>query len=104
MAVIKQGPRPEDHYTLIPNSLSRNPDIPPRAKAVYLYLRSVEDGGKEDSRSISSALGVGRDIVACALRDLEKFGYLTRSQRMVNGQAFGEAVYEILSTSIGGAS
>lgn len=100
MAIIKQGPRPEDHYTLIPNSLSRNPDIPPRAKAVYLYLRSHSDGWKITTARVAENIGMGKDAVGEALKDLVHFGYIRRCRVRTDGGTFGGWEYEVLSIPI----
>lgn len=100
MAIIKQGPRPEDHYTLIPNSLSRNPDIPPRAKAVYLYLRSHSDGWKITTERVAENIGMGKDSVGAALKDLVQFGYIRRYRVRTDGGTFGGWEYEVLSTPV----
>lgn len=100
MAVIKQGPRPEDHYTLIPNSLSRNPDIPPRAKAVYLYLRSHSDGWKITTERVAESLDMGKNTVTSALKDLESSGYIQRCQVRSDGGVFEGWEYEVLSDPV----
>ena len=46
MAVFKQGPRPEEDFTMISNALARNPEITIEAKGIYLFMRSHRDGWK----------------------------------------------------------
>ena len=44
MAVIRHGPAPEDHYSMVSNELARDPNISLQAKGIYLYLRSHREG------------------------------------------------------------
>lgn len=78
---VSQGPRPEDKFTLISNDFMRDTTIPPRAKAVYLYMRSHLDGWDLNTSKIAEALSLDRKTVQSAVNDLIESGYLTRAQK-----------------------
>lgn len=97
MAKIKQGPAPEDHYTLIPNSLSRSPDISPRAKVVYIYLKSHRDGWDISTERVADAIGMSKETVVKAIQDLVDAGYVLREKVRGDGGTFSGWEYEVLS-------
>ena len=97
MTRIKQGPAPEDHYTLIPNSLARSNEIPARAKVVYIYLKSHRDGWDITTERVAEALGMSKNTVSRALQDLEEWGFVVRSQERGEGGAFAGWEYTVLS-------
>lgn len=100
MVMIKHGPAPEDHYTMIPNSLARSADLPPRAKTVYLYLKTHREGWEISTQRIADALGMGKDTVVKAVQDLVDAGYVRRSQVRGEGGTFTTWEYEVLSWPI----
>ena len=97
MAKIKQGPGPEDSYVMIPNSLARNPDIPNRAKAVYIFLRSHRNGWDITTERTAEALGLSKGTVVSALSDLQQFGYVLRQKVRSDDGTFAGWEYEVLS-------
>lgn len=97
MAVVWQGPGPEDSYVQIPNSLARDPDIPNRAKAVYIFMRSHRDGWGITTERTAEALGLSKGTVAAAMKDLEEAGYMRRWKARSEGGTFAGWEYEILS-------
>lgn len=97
MATIKQGPAPEDHYTLIPNSLSRSSTIPPRAKVVYIYLKSHRDGWDITTERVADALGMSKETVVKAIQDLVDAGYVRREKIRGDGGLYSGWEYEVLS-------
>ena len=100
MAIIRQGPAPEDHYTLIPNSLSRSADIPPRAKVVYIYLKSHRDGWGISTERVAEALGMSKETVVRAIQDLVDAGYVIREKLRGEGGTYSGWEYEVLSRPI----
>ena len=97
MSRIFQGPRPEDDFTLIPNSVSRSTDLPARAKAVYIFMRSHRDGWNITTTSVAHALGMNKDTVASAINDLIESGHMRRIEKRSEGGNFAGWDYEILS-------
>lgn len=68
------------NFFIAPNSIARDSTIPPRAKAVYIYLISNVDGWKITVHSLGKVLNMAKNTVASALKDLEKAGYIRRTQ------------------------
>lgn len=97
MSQIFQGPAPEDDFTLIPNSVSRSTDLPARAKAVYIFMRSHRDGWNITTTSVAHALGMNKDTVASAINDLIESGHMRRIEKRSEGGTFAGWDYEILS-------
>ena len=93
MAVIRQGAIPENHYSLIPNDLSRRSDLSLQAKGLYVYLRSHRDGWEMSTQRIGDALGIGRNTVSKYVRELEDVGYLIRESDHDEEGKFSGVVY-----------
>lgn len=96
--VIRQGPRPEDEYTLISNHLCRSESISARAKVVYLYIRSQKDGWKITVGTVAESLGMSRNTVAAALRDLMEVGYVDRAQGRGEDGRLQRVVYTVYAS------
>ena len=101
MAVIRHGPAPEDHYSMVSNELARDPDITLQAKGLYLYLRSHREGWAMSTERIGEALGITRKTVAKYVQELEQAGYLLREQSHHKSGEFGAMEYLILSSPLG---
>ena len=101
MAIIRHGPAPEDHYSLVSNELARDPSISLQAKGLYLYLRSHREGWSMSTERIAEALGVARKTVTKYVQELEAAGYLEREQAHVPGGDFGSMLYTLHSLALG---
>lgn len=97
MSQIFQGPGPEDDFTLIPNSISRSTELPARAKAVYIFMRSHRDGWNITTTSVAHALGMNKDTVAKAINDLIESGHMRRIEKRAESGRFAGWDYEVLS-------
>lgn len=97
MAVFKQGPRPEDHYTMIANQLARDASLALRTKGVYLFMRSHRDGWHMTVERIAKALGVSKDTISKSIKELEEAGYIIRDQAKGKDGKFSSIEYMILS-------
>ena len=95
MAIIKHVGRPQDHYTMIPNAFSRDKRVTPRAARVYIFVASQVTGWSLNSRSIATQLGMSRDTVNKAMRELESLGWMRRAQQFDENSKFSGVVYEI---------
>ena len=98
MAVFKQGPRPEEDFTMISNALARNPEITIEAKGIYMFMRSHRDGWNMTVVRIAKALGVSKGRVSKYINELIDVGYIIRSQGSGEGGRFGEIEYLILTS------
>ena len=66
------------------DSIYSDDSLPHRAKAVYMYLEDRMDGERKcwpGIRRIASDLQLSETTVKRAIRELEKSGYIQRSQR-----------------------
>lgn len=97
VAIFRQGPRPEDNFTQVPNALYQDPNIPVEAKGLYGYMRSHRDGWVMTTERIGKANGMSKNRAAKYINILIDLGYIIRSQTNENGR-FGETEYMILST------
>ena len=100
MAVIRHGPAPEDHYSLIPNEMARNPNISLQAKGMYLYLRSHREGWAMSTERIGEALGVHRNSISKYVKELEDNGYLEKEQTKDQLGHFAGTDYVLMSTPL----
>lgn len=98
MAVFKQGPRPEEDFTMISNALARNPEITIEAKGIYMFMRSHRDGWNMTVVRIAEALGASKGRVSKYINELIDAGYIIRSQGSGEGGRFGEIEYLILTS------
>lgn len=96
MATIRQAPGPEDHYTMVPNAIARS-SLTPKAKAVYLYLRSHREGWTITTERVGKEIGMSRETVGKAVQELMDSGYIIRKQKHREGGLFGDAEYTVLS-------
>lgn len=97
MAVFKQGPRPEDHYTMVTNQLARDANIALRTKGVYMFMRSHKDGWHMTVERIANALDVSKETISKSIRELEDAGYIVRDQAKGKDGRFSSIEYLILS-------
>lgn len=99
MTRVTQGPRPEDDFTLVSNTLMRDPDLTDRAKAVYLYMRSHRTGWQLNTSTIAEALGRSRNTIMSAINDLIEAGYVERVQGRIGDGKFGTVEYIVHSVA-----
>ena len=97
MAIIRHGPAPEDHYSLVSNELARDPSISLQAKGLYLYLRSHREGWSMSTERIGEALGIHRNTVSKYVQELEEAGFLVRDYSHSGKGTFDGMEYTILS-------
>ena len=93
MEILRQGPAPEDDYSLYPIRLAQDPNVSLGAKALYLYLGTFRDEESMSAEDIGKGLGVHRSTVAKYIRELEAVGYLAKSYPHSNGRTLGEVEY-----------
>ena len=86
-----------DNFTMVTNDFARDPHVTPRAAKVYLYLMSHSEGWETSAARIHKVLGMGLTTVKEALKDLEKLGYLQRSQERNPDGTMSGSSYEMFS-------
>lgn len=85
----------ERDYARIGNQLLRDARISYRAKGIFCWLASHREGFGVSPESIAAAGAEGISAVKSALRELEQYGYLTRSQIRTAGGTMGNFTYRI---------
>ena len=100
MAVIRHGPAPEDHYSMVSNELARDPNISLQAKGIYLYLRSHREGWAMSTERIGEALGVHRNTVGKYVTELADAGYLIKDQAKDEFGKFAGSDYVLMSSPV----
>ena len=66
----------DNPFTLIPKSLSRNRDITPDAKAVYLFATTIEQEEEFTTHHIAQGLGMSHDMVMELVNELNGHGFM----------------------------
>ena len=66
----------DNPFTLIPKSLSRNRDITPDAKAVYLFATTIKQEEEFTTQHIAQGLGMSRDMVMKLVNELNGHGFM----------------------------
>ena len=83
-----------NNFTITPNHIINDDRISLKAKGLYLYLISKPDNWSFSVDRIAKESRDGEDSVKSAIRELESFGYLHRSQLNKKGN-FGTMIYTI---------
>lgn len=84
MATIEIVGGIQDHYTLIPNDVFRDPNITPVAVKVYGFLRSHSTGWRINVRGLATQMNIGKNTVNTALQLLETVGYVRRELSLIH--------------------
>jgi hypothetical protein len=78
------------NYTVIANAAIRDSRLSFKARGLHHLLLSYPDGWEINTEHLSDqSESDGKTSVCSALKELEKFGYLTREQARVNGRMAG---------------
>jgi biotin operon repressor len=76
---VREGRRAP--YTQVSHRLLRDHRLTFKARGIAVYLLvTTQEGGPTSADAIAEANGCGRDQVQAGLRELERYGYLTREQ------------------------
>lgn len=97
MAVLRQGARVQDHYTMIANDILRRPDVSMNAMGIYCFMRSHREGWEISTKNIARERGLSESTVKRAVRELESIGYLERLQGRADNGKFGEVEYVVMA-------
>ena len=82
----------DDEFTQIPNSWLRDKRLTFKARGLFAMLLSHSQGWELTIETVAKQNQEGRDAIRSAIRELEKFGYVKRSQVNKDGR-FGEALW-----------
>lgn len=94
MPIIRTRHSFEDNFTTIPNAWIRDVRLSLKAKGLLAQLMSHSPGWSVTIRSLADANGCGKDLIASAIAELERFGYLSRRQERNDAGQFSETVWE----------
>lgn len=79
------------YFTVLGNEVLRDSRLSYCARGILAHLLSQPDGKREDIRTLAEHTPEGRERVAAAMRELERFGYLKRTKkRTTEGQIYTE--------------
>lgn len=73
--------KPRTGFTVLPNRTLRDNRLSLKTRAILAIMFSLPEDWDYTAAGLSAICGAGRDAVRSALRELEKFGYLTRVQQ-----------------------
>jgi hypothetical protein len=92
---IRRGSMAGDQFTQIANGLFRDSRVTFKAKGLFGYISTHQDGWQVTVAALVRSGPDGRDAVRSGLKELETHGYLIRERlRRPNG-SLGEIVYSI---------
>ncbi|WP_328876345.1 hypothetical protein OHT76_43410 [Streptomyces sp. NBC_00287] len=92
---IRRGVMAADQFTQIANGLFRHPKLSFRAKGIFGYVSTHQDGWHVTVADLVRRGREGVDAVTTGLRQLERHGFLHRTrERNANG-TLGQALYVI---------
>lgn len=91
MPVIRGHHSFDDHFTQIPNQWLRDNRLSFKARGLLALVMSHSQGWSLSVTQLAIASKEGKDAIRSAIKELEKFGYLTREQS--NEGRFGENVW-----------
>lgn len=82
-------------YTVMANYHFRDKNLSLKAKGLLSMMLSLPNGWGYSVEGLAKLSSDGRASVMAALKELEKFHYLKRSQARDNSGKLGEAIYDI---------
>ena len=80
LSAINMTPDDVDEFTSISNDVLQNPKISGKAKMILCLLLSNEKGWKHYKTKLQKYMKEGREAINSGLNELEKNGYILRSQ------------------------
>jgi len=90
-------------FTTLGNEVLRDNRLSFCARGILGHLLSYPDGQRADIRTLTERTPEGRERVASALRELERFGYLRRSiKRTPDGRVYTDV--DVFDTAAGASS
>jgi DNA-binding transcriptional regulator GbsR (MarR family) len=83
----------DEQYAQIPNSWLRDSRLTLKAIGLLAQIMSHRPGWNMSIRNLAANNKVGRDSISAALKELEFYGYLVRTQERGDNNKWGEAIY-----------
>ena len=94
MPLIRARHQIDTHFAQIRNQWLRDSRLSLKARGLFAQLMTHEIGWEMSIESLATQNQEGRDSIRSAIRELEKFGYLIRTQKRAEHNRYGEVVYE----------
>lgn len=94
-AGVRRGAMAGDNFTQIANALFRDPRISYKAKGLFGLISTHRDGWRVTVAMLARSGTEGTTAVSTGLKELERFGYLTRERTRREDGTLAEAVYAI---------
>jgi biotin operon repressor len=85
----------DSNFTLVPNELLRDDELPPAAKFLLIYLLSHKVGYQISDPQIIRETGFGREALRTARKQLQEHGYLVVSRIRKEDKSLGGYRYEV---------
>lgn len=87
----------DDHFTQIPNAWLRDTRLSLKAIGLLAQIMSHTPGWNMSIRALAKANGTGQDTIKTAVLELEKLGYLRRSEKQKQNEDGTFADYEFVT-------
>lgn len=93
MALVVVGPRPQDHFTMVPNEIGRDRRLSYRARGIFTVLIGLPAGARISAADLADeSEKEGRKAVLTALAELRDYGLL-RTVRHREGREWRTTTY-----------
>nr|WP_239502186.1 hypothetical protein [Streptomyces qinglanensis] len=83
--VVHVRHRHRERFTVVGNHLAQHRELSLLAIGLGVHIQSVPDGTRVDIKSLTARFPEGEARIAAALRELEAYGYLTRTPQRTPG-------------------
>ena len=85
--VVHVRARHTDRFTVVGNHLAQHGELTLTAIGLAVHIQSLPDGARVDIKSMAERFPEGETRIAAALRELEAYGYLSRTrERLPSGR------------------
>lgn len=98
--IIKISEKTEN-FSIIINEVAKRKDLSARAKGIYYYLMTLPKDWKLYKEELTTHFTEGKDAINTAFKELEKAGYITKTQLKKEGKFDGWEYKIFESTEIG---
>jgi len=76
----------EKQWTQVPNAIINDENMSPKAKLMFIYIKSRPNDWKLRVAHVQKVLQMGRDAVWKYMNELEDKGYIVRHQKHIDGR------------------
>jgi hypothetical protein len=91
--VVHVRARHTDRFTVVGNHLAQHRELTLAAIGLAVHIQSLPEGARVDIKSLAARFPEGETRIASALRELEAYGYLSRTrERLPSGRVVTRTV------------